>query len=111
VPRVETNRSALVEQGQERQFSIQAGSLFGVDLRPSRLFLWAGEERRGQERVVSLDRPPRVLRGQPRRRFLRLGPTEISYLGNPAVTLGLSAYNYGRRALAKVEHGGGGETR
>jgi len=109
--RVETTKSAAVEQGRERQLSIQAGSLFGVDLRPSRLFLWLGDERRGQERVVSLDRPPRVLRGQPRRRFLRVGPAEISYLGNPAVTLTLSAYNYGRRALAKVEHGEGGETR
>jgi hypothetical protein len=111
MPRVETNKSALVEQGQERQLSVQAGSLFGVDLRPSRLFLWPGEERQGQERLVSLDQPPRVLRGQPRRRFLRLGPAEISYLGNPAVTLTLSAYNYGRRALAKVEHRGGGDTR
>ena len=101
--RVETTKSALVEQGRERQLSIQAGSLFGVDLRPSRLFLWLGDERRGQERVVSLDRPPKVLRGQPRRRFLKLGAAEISYLGNPAVTLGLSAYNYGRRVLADVE--------
>jgi hypothetical protein len=109
--RVETTKSALVEQGRERQLSIQAGSLFGVDLRPSRLFLWLGEERRGQERVVSLDRPPRVLRGQPRRRFLRLGAAEISYLGNPAVTLTLSAYNYGRRVLADVENKEGGETR
>jgi hypothetical protein len=101
--RVETTKSALVEQGRERQLSVQAGSLFGIDLRPSRLFLWLGDDRRGQERVVSLDRPPKVLRGQPRRRFLKLGAAEISYLGNPAVTLGLSAYNYGRRVLADVE--------
>ncbi len=110
MPRVETTRSDLVEQGQERQFSVQAGSLFGVDLRPNRLFLWAGEGRHGQERVVSLDRPPRVLRGQPRRRFLRLGSAQISYLGNPAVTLTLSAYNYGRRALSSIDEGKGGET-
>jgi hypothetical protein len=109
--RVETTRSALVEQGRERQLSIQAGPLFGVDLRPSRLFLWLGDERRGQERVVSLDRPPKVLRGQPRRRFLKLGAAEISYLGNPVVTLTLSAYNYGRRVIADVENKEGGETR
>ena len=111
MPRVETTKSALVEQGRERQLSIQAGPLFGVDLRPSRLFIWLGDERRGQERVVSLDRPPKVLRGQPRRRFLKLGPAEISYLGNPAVTLTLSAYNYGRRVLGDVENEGGGEKR
>lgn len=110
MPRVETSKSALVEQGQERQFSVQAGSLFGVDLRPSRLFLWLGDERQGQERVVSLDRPPKVLRGQPRRRFLRLGGAEITYLGNPAVTLSLSAYNYGRRVLSRIDEGKGGET-
>ena len=111
MPRVETTKSALVEQGRERQLSIQAGALFGVDLRPSRLFFWLGDERRGQERVVSLDRPPRVLRGQPRRRFLRLGAAEISYLGNPALTLTLSAYNYTRRVITDVENKEGGETR
>ena len=51
-----------------------------------------------------------MLRGQPRRRFLKLGAAEISYLGNPAVTLTLSAYSYGRRALADVENKEGGET-
>ena len=101
--RVEKTRSAIVEQGRERQLSIQAGSLFGIDLRPSRLFVWLGGERHGQERVVSLDRPPKVLRGQPRRHILKLGAAEISYLGNPAVTLGLSAYNYGRHVVADVE--------
>ena len=108
---VEASKSTAVEQGHERQVSVQAGSLFGVDLRPSRLFFWLGEERHGQERVVSLDRPPRVLRGQHRRRFLRVGGAEISYLGTPAVTLGLSAYSYGRRALARIEHGGEDDTR
>jgi hypothetical protein len=110
MPRLETNKSALVEQGQERSLSLQAGSLFGVDLRPSRLFLWLGYERRGQERVISLDRPPKVLRGQPRRRFLRLGGAEISYLGNPAVTLSVSAYNYGRRVLSSPHEDKGGDT-
>ncbi len=110
MPRLETTKSALIEQGQERSFSLQAGPLFGVDLRPSRLFLWLGDERRGQEKVVSLDRPPRVLRGQPRRRFLRVGGAEISYLGNPAVTLSISAYNYGRRVLAPHTQDRGGDT-
>ena len=111
MPRVETTKSALVEQGRERQLSIQAGPLFGVDLRPSRLFFWLGDERHGQERVVSLDRPPKVLRGQPRRRFLRLGAAEITYLGNPVVTLGLSAYNYTKRVVSDIEHKEGGETK
>jgi hypothetical protein len=108
---VETKKSTVAEQGHERQLSVQAGPLFGVDLRPSRLFFWLGDERQGQERVVSLDRPPKVLRGRHRRRFVRVGGAEISYLGNPALTLGLSAYSYGRRALARLEHAGEDDTR
>lgn len=108
---VEANKATVAEHGHERQVSVQAGPLFGVDLRPSRLFVWLGDERHGQERVVSLDRPPKVLRGQHRRRFLRIGGAEISYLGNPAVTLGLSAYSYGRRVLARIEHMGEDDTR
>lgn len=96
MPVVSNSSSSLVEAGQERQFSVQAGPLFGIDLRPSRLFFWTGAEREGHERIVSLGRPPKVMRAARRRRFVRLGSAEVSYLGNPAVTLGVSLYRYGR---------------
>jgi hypothetical protein len=93
---VSTTRSAAPERGQERQVSLQVGQLFGVDLRPSRVFLWPGEVREGNERIISLGSPPSGLRSAHRRRFVQLGATRISYLGNPAVTVGLSAIHYMR---------------
>jgi hypothetical protein len=104
MPVVKTESSSIVEAGQERQFTVQAGSLFGVDVRPSRLFFWVGPEREGHERIVSLGRAPKVMRAARHRRFVKVGAAEISYLGNPAYTLGVSLYRYARQlAQARLE--------
>jgi hypothetical protein len=91
---VRVSRSTITERGQERQLSVQLGNRLGFDVRPSRLFVWAGPEREGRERIVSLGRPPARMHAPHRRRWLKIGPAEISYLGNPAITLGLSAWRY-----------------
>lgn len=85
------SRQALkAEHDQERQLTVQVGPLLGFDVRPSRMFFWLGSERDRGQRIVSLGRPPRVLRRPQQRRFVRAGHTEVSYLGNPVVTVGLS---------------------
>ena len=66
---------------------VQVGPLFGLDLRPTRLFVWAGAQRRSP-RVVSFGRPPTLLRVTRRRRRLSLGPVRVTTLGNPLVTIG-----------------------
>ena len=95
--------------------AVQVGRSFGFDLRPSRLFIWAGPEREGHERIVSLGKPPARMQAPRRRRWLKVGPAEISYLGSPAVTLPLSAWRYAqhvrRRARRRQAKPGEGYSR
>ncbi len=42
----------------ERSLELQLGALGGFDLRPTRLFVWKGDERESQARIVSLGFPP-----------------------------------------------------
>ena len=100
--RVQASRSAVAERGQERQVAVQVGRSFGFDLRPSRLFLWTGAEREGHERIVSLGKPPARMQASRRRRWLKVGPAEISYLGAPAVTVPLSAWRYAQHVRRQV---------
>ncbi len=82
--------ASLPEYAQERQVTVQIGRLGGFDLRPSRLFFWLGRDRDRRQRIVSYGLPPKVLRKPRRRAYVHLGGIEISYLGNPAVTVPLS---------------------
>jgi hypothetical protein len=99
---VQASRSAVTERDQERQVAVQVGRSFGFDLRPSRLFVWAGAEREGHERIVSLGKPPARMQAPRRRRWLKVGPAEVSYLGSPAVTLPLSALRYAQHVRRQV---------
>jgi hypothetical protein len=90
-------QSQALERGVERQVVLQVGPFAGLDLRPSRLFFWYGADRGAGERIVSLDRAPRVLRQGRPRRYLHLPGIEVSYLGNPLVTLALSGRSWYRR--------------
>ena len=92
-----TRQSTELERGVERQIVLQVGPLVGIDVRPSRLFVWVGGERTDSERIVSLDKAPRVLRRARPRRYLQLPGLEVSYLGNPAVTLALASGAWYRR--------------
>ena len=92
-----TRQSTELERGVERQLVLQVGPLVGIDVRPSRLSVWYGGERADTERIVSLDKAPRVLRRARPRRYLQLPGLQVSYLGNPAVTLALASGAWCRR--------------
>jgi hypothetical protein len=77
-------------RGVERSLEVQIGSLGGFDLRPTRFFVWAGEERKGRERVVPLDSPPRNLRIPRRERRVEVGLVRARTLGNPLMTIALA---------------------
>jgi len=77
-------------RGSERAFEVRLGPLGGVELRPSRVFVWRGAERVADERIVPLaDRP--VGLDYPRREStLRVGAVEVRSRGNPLVTIALA---------------------
>lgn len=85
----------------ERRVALQVGELFGVDVRPSRTFVWLGRRRAGSEAIVSLGEPPAVPRRSLEEHTKQVGATEITYAGNPAVTVPLSAYRAARQALRR----------
>jgi len=85
----------------ERRVALQVGELFGVDVRPSRTFVWLGRRRAGSEAIVALGDPPAVPRRPLEERTVHAGATEITYAGNPAVTVPLSAYRAAREVLRR----------
>jgi hypothetical protein len=94
--------------GEERSFEVQIGPLFGVDVRPSRVFVWTGADRQAR-RIVPLGRPPRTMVVPRRRRQFRAGPVEVTLLGNPLLTLGqagISAARAARRGRRAISSGG-----
>ena len=96
-------------RGVERSLEIQVGRLGGIDLRPSRLFLWGGEERKGSERIVSLGTPPRSLRIARREREMQAGAVHVRSLGNPLMTIALASVQVARvlaRERAEVSESG-----
>jgi hypothetical protein len=95
-------QSQALERGVERQVVLQVGPLVGIDLRPSRLFFWYGPDRSAGERIVSLDAAPRVLRQGRPRRYVHLPGVEVSYLGNPMVTMVLSGRSWYRRLRGSI---------
>ena len=88
-------------RGVERSLEVQIGSLGGFDVRPTRLFLWAGDERKGRERVVPLDSPPRSLRIPRRERRLEVGLVRARALGNPLMTIALAGVHAAKKVSAE----------
>ncbi len=93
-------KPALV-RGVERSFEVQIGSLGGFDLRPTRFFVWTGDEREGRERVVPLDSPPRNLRIPRRERRLEFGLVHARTLGNPLMTIALAGVHAAKKVNAE----------
>jgi hypothetical protein len=89
-------------RGRERSLEIQVGGLGGFEVRPTRFFLWSGEEREGRERVVSLGSPPRSLTLPRRERELRAGTVRVRSLGNPFMTVALAGVHAVRRAVQET---------
>lgn len=83
----------------ERRVTVQVGTLFGLDVRPSRAFVWLGRRRAGGEAILPLGGPPRLPRRPLEEKTRQVGPAEISYAGNPAVTVPLTAYRAVHEAL------------
>jgi hypothetical protein len=84
-------------RGVERSVQVQLGSLGGFDLRPTRFFVWTGEERRGRERVLPLGSAPRSILIPRRPRDIEAGPVHVRTLGNPLMTLALAGVHAARR--------------
>jgi hypothetical protein len=88
-------------RGVERSLEVQIGSLGGFDLRPTRFFVWAGEERKGRERVVPLDSPPRNLRIPRQERRVEVGLVRARTLGNPLMTIALAGVHAAKKVSAE----------
>ena len=88
-------------RGAERSLEIQLGRVGGVEVRPTRFFVWSGEERAEQERVLSLGRAPRNLLIPRRRRELVAGSVRVRSLGNPLLTIALAGVHAARRLRAQ----------
>jgi hypothetical protein len=95
-------RSGEEVRGRERSLQIQVGGLGGVEVRPTRFFLWSGGERQGHERVVSLDSPPQSLSLPRRERELRAGAVQVRSLGNPLMTVALAGVHAVRKAVREA---------
>jgi hypothetical protein len=100
---VERRAKPARKRGVERSVEVQLGPLGGFDLRPTRLFVWGGEERVGHERVVSLGAPPKTLFLPRRERELRAGAVRVRALGNPLMTVALAGVHVARRLAEERE--------
>jgi hypothetical protein len=95
--RVERTEGARI-RGRERELEIQLGGLGGLELRPTRIFVWTGDARPGRERVISLGTQPRSLMLPRRERELRAGSVRVRSLGNPLMTIALAGVHAVRAA-------------
>ena len=87
---IERERSPEEIAGVERAFEVKLGSLGGFELRPTRLFLWRGEEREEREKVVSFGQEPVGLEYPRQESTLRAGALEVRTMGNPLMTIALA---------------------
>jgi hypothetical protein len=85
-------------RGRERELEIQLGPVGGLELRPTRIFVWSGDDRKGRERVISLGSQPRSLMIPRRERELHAGTVRIRSLGNPLMTIALAGVHAVRAA-------------
>jgi hypothetical protein len=89
-------------RGVERSFQVRVGELGGFELRPTRVFVWAGGERKGNERVLPLGSAPRSLTIPRRPREVRAGALELKTLGNPLMTIALAGVHSARALRRKI---------
>ncbi len=84
----------------ERRVSLQVGGIFGMDVRPSRTFVWLGEREEGREVIVSLGSAPKVLKNPGPPHSVNVAGTEISWVGSPVVTVPQATLRAARQAWA-----------
>jgi hypothetical protein len=97
VSEVDRTAKPVRKRGVERSLEIQLGPFGGLELRPTRVFVWAGGERAGRERIVSLGMPPRNLVVPRREREVHAGPVRVRSLGNPVMTMALAGVHVARK--------------
>jgi hypothetical protein len=76
--------------GAERALEVKLGSLGGVEVRPTRMFLWKGDDRDATQRLVALADRPVGLDHARRESTVRVGPVEVRSRGNPLMTLAMA---------------------
>jgi hypothetical protein len=89
----------VATRGQERALMVSSDRWGGVEIRPTRVFVWLGERTPAGQRLLPLGLEPRLLRRPRRRRHVRVGPVTVSYLGNPLTTVALLTFNLLRHLL------------
>ena len=98
---IQLRASQQVVRGAERALEVRLGALGGFELRPTRLFVWSGEEREATQRIVSLGSEPRSLDIPRKEQELRVGGIEVRSLGNPLLTIALAGVHALRRLAAE----------
>jgi hypothetical protein len=101
--RIERRHSDVRVRGRERELEVQVGPLGGFELRPTRIFVWLGEERAERQRIVSLGSAPRSLMIPRREREMLAGNLRVRSLGNPLMTIalaGVHAFRAARRGVS-----------
>jgi hypothetical protein len=97
VTEIDRAKKPVRKRGVERSLEVQLGPLGGIEVRPTRVFLWPGAERAGRERIVSLGMPPRNLLVPRRQREVHAGPVHVRSLGNPVMTVALAGVHVARK--------------
>jgi hypothetical protein len=82
--------------GAERSLQVEVKGLGGFELRPTRVFVWGGDERPATERILSLGSAPRSLTIPRRLRERKAGVVELRTLGNPVLTVALAGVQVAR---------------
>ncbi len=90
-------------RGVERSLQVEIRGLGGFELRPTRVFVWGGEEREGNERLLPLGSPPRSLTIPRRPRERQAGAVELKTLGNPVMTIALAGVHAARALRRRIE--------
>jgi hypothetical protein len=102
---IERKESEVRVRGVERSFEVQLGPLGGIEVRPTRFFLWSGENRDGRERIVSLGSAPRNLLIPRRERELRAGIVRVRSRGNPLMTMALAGVHAAKKLSSERDSG------
>jgi hypothetical protein len=96
-------------RGVERSLQVEIRGLGGLELRPTRLFVWSGDERAQSERILPLGSAPRTLTIPRRRRERQTGAVEMTTLGNPLMTIALAGVHAAKAIGRRLDSGNPGE--
>ena len=90
-------------RGVERSLQVEIRGLGGFEVRPTRVFVWGGQEREGNERILPLGSAPKSLTIPRRPRERAAGAVELRMLGNPVLTIALAGVHAVRALRRRIE--------